>query len=87
MTCICFICLTVKKGSLSVVADDGVKVFATLGEGTVFGEISILNIAGNKVKLYQCQVSYNICSNLFMKHTFSLPLLQVIRMVTEEPPT
>lgn len=38
----------VKKGKLSVVADDGVTVFATLGEGAVFGELSILNIAGSK---------------------------------------
>lgn len=38
----------VKKGKLSVVADDGKTVFVTLGEGSVFGEISILNIAGNK---------------------------------------
>lgn len=37
-----------KKGKLSVVADDGKKVFATLSDGCVFGEISILNIAGNK---------------------------------------
>ena len=35
-----------KKGKLAVVADDGVKVFAHLLEGTVFGEISLLNIAG-----------------------------------------
>lgn len=37
-----------KKGKLAVVADDGTTVFATLEEGTVFGEISLLNIAGNK---------------------------------------
>ncbi len=36
----------IKKGKLSVVADDGKTVFATLGEGVVFGEISVLNIAG-----------------------------------------
>lgn len=29
----------VKRGSLSVVADDGKKVFATLGAGSVFGEV------------------------------------------------
>ncbi len=38
----------IKRGKLSVVADDGKTVFATLGDGVVFGEISILNIAGNK---------------------------------------
>lgn len=36
----------VKKGKLNVVADDSKTVFATLSEGSVFGEISILNIAG-----------------------------------------
>ncbi|XP_071516535.1 cyclic nucleotide-gated cation channel subunit A [Panulirus ornatus] len=38
----------VKRGKLSVVADDGKTVYATLGAGSVFGEVSILNIAGNK---------------------------------------
>lgn len=38
----------VKRGKLSVVADDGHTVFVTLGAGSVFGEVSILNIAGNK---------------------------------------
>uniref|UniRef100_A0AC34QSX1 Cyclic nucleotide-binding domain-containing protein n=1 Tax=Panagrolaimus sp. JU765 TaxID=591449 RepID=A0AC34QSX1_9BILA len=38
----------VKKGKLQVVADDGTTVFATLQEGAVFGELSILNIAGSK---------------------------------------
>ncbi|XP_055347738.1 cyclic nucleotide-gated cation channel alpha-3-like isoform X2 [Paramacrobiotus metropolitanus] len=38
----------VKRGCLSVVSDDGETVFATIGEGSVFGEISILNIAGIK---------------------------------------
>jgi len=35
-----------KRGKLAVVADDGETVYAILHEGTVFGEISILNIAG-----------------------------------------
>lgn len=38
----------VKKGFLSVVGDDGKTMFATLSEGSVFGEVSILNIVGNK---------------------------------------
>ena len=38
----------VKRGKLSVVGDDGKTVFATLSDGSVFGEVSILNIAGNK---------------------------------------
>lgn len=38
----------VKRGQLGVVSDDGRTIFATLREGSVFGEISILNIAGNK---------------------------------------
>ena len=42
----------VKRGKLSVVADDGKTTFATLGEGTVFGEISILNIAGRKLCVF-----------------------------------
>ena len=29
----------IKRGKLDVVADDGVKVFVTLGEGVVFGEL------------------------------------------------
>ena len=38
----------VKQGLLGVVSDDGKTTFATLREGCVFGEISLLNIAGNK---------------------------------------
>nr|CFW94217.1 Eka-cGMP gated channel alpha 5 protein [Euperipatoides kanangrensis] len=38
----------VKRGQLSVVADDGHTIFATLGVGTVFGELSLLNITGQK---------------------------------------
>lgn len=29
----------IKRGKLDVVADDGIKVFVTLGEGVVFGEL------------------------------------------------
>lgn len=38
----------VKRGSLNVVAEDGTTVFVTLKEGSVFGELSVLNIPGNK---------------------------------------
>ncbi len=42
----------IKRGRLSVVSDDGIKVFVTLEEGSVFGEISILNIPGLIRKLF-----------------------------------
>ncbi|XP_006799254.1 cyclic nucleotide-gated cation channel alpha-4 [Neolamprologus brichardi] len=38
----------IKEGKLAVVADDGVTEFAVLSDGNFFGEISILNIKGNK---------------------------------------
>ncbi|GAU95194.1 hypothetical protein RvY_06854 [Ramazzottius varieornatus] len=38
----------IKKGCLEVVSDDGEFVYVRLGEGSVFGEISLLNIAGIK---------------------------------------
>ncbi|XP_047525066.1 cyclic nucleotide-gated cation channel subunit A-like [Pieris napi] len=38
----------VKRGRLQVVADDGTTVLATLGAGSVFGEVSVLDIAGNR---------------------------------------
>lgn len=37
----------VKRGKLQVVSEDGKTVFVTLSDGAVFGEVSILNIAGN----------------------------------------
>ena len=39
----------IKRGKLDVVADDGEKVFVTLGDGVVFGELSIMNIPGSKM--------------------------------------
>ncbi|CAF0704862.1 unnamed protein product [Brachionus calyciflorus] len=39
----------IKKGLLDVVSDDGQKIFVTLKPGAFFGEISILNIPGNKI--------------------------------------
>lgn len=38
----------IKTGSLQVISPDGSKVFATLVAGAAFGEISILDIPGNK---------------------------------------
>ncbi|KAM8856158.1 cyclic nucleotide-gated channel alpha-4 [Spinachia spinachia] len=38
----------IREGKLAVVADDGVTQFAVLSESNFFGEISILNIKGNK---------------------------------------
>nr|CFW94214.1 Eka-cGMP gated channel alpha 2 protein [Euperipatoides kanangrensis] len=38
----------VKRGKLGVVSDDGATTFVTLSDGSVFGEVSILNITGNK---------------------------------------
>lgn len=38
----------VKNGNLNVVSDDGNTVFVTLKAGSFFGELSILNIPGNK---------------------------------------
>uniref|UniRef100_A0AAY4C2U2 Cyclic nucleotide-binding domain-containing protein n=2 Tax=Denticeps clupeoides TaxID=299321 RepID=A0AAY4C2U2_9TELE len=38
----------IKDGKLAVVADDGITQFVVLGEGSYFGEISILNIKGSK---------------------------------------
>lgn len=38
----------VKRGRLQVVADDGRTVLATLSAGSVFGEVSVLDIAGNR---------------------------------------
>ncbi len=38
----------IKMGSLQVVSPDGSQVYATLKTGAAFGEISILDIPGNK---------------------------------------
>ncbi|KAE9554653.1 hypothetical protein FO519_002140 [Halicephalobus sp. NKZ332] len=38
----------VKRGKLEVLTDDGQTTLATLQEGAVFGELSILNIAGSR---------------------------------------
>ncbi|XP_074839386.1 cyclic nucleotide-gated channel alpha-4 [Carettochelys insculpta] len=38
----------IREGQLAVVGDDGRTQYAVLGEGLYFGEISIINIKGNK---------------------------------------
>ena len=38
----------IKRGKIDVVNDDGSIVFVTLGEGVVFGELSIMNIPGRR---------------------------------------
>ena len=38
----------IKEGKLAVVADDGIKQFVVLSDGSYFGEISILGIKGSK---------------------------------------
>jgi hypothetical protein len=42
----------IKRGQLAVVSDDGNTTFVVLKEGSVFGEISILNIPGNHFLLF-----------------------------------
>ncbi|GCB83936.1 hypothetical protein scyTo_0024720 [Scyliorhinus torazame] len=42
----------IQDGRLAVVADDGVTQFAILEVGNYFGEISILNIAGNSLHVH-----------------------------------
>lgn len=37
----------IKEGKLAVVADDGIKQFVVLSDGSYFGEISILAIKGD----------------------------------------
>ena len=39
----------IKQGKIEVVNDDGTRTFVTLGEGVVFGELSIMNIPGSKM--------------------------------------
>ena len=39
----------IKRGKIDVVNEDGTVVFVTLGEGVVFGELSIMNIPGSKM--------------------------------------
>ena len=39
----------IKRGRLDVVSEDGAKVYVSLGNGVVFGELSIMNIPGSKM--------------------------------------
>lgn len=49
----------IKRGRLSVVSDDGSKVFVNLEEGSVFGEISILNIPGMRTNKKKRKISFD----------------------------
>ena len=46
----------IKKGKLDVVAPDGIKVFVTLGEGVVFGELRCLELYDNKKKFFRLRL-------------------------------
>uniref|UniRef100_A0A915DP61 Cyclic nucleotide-binding domain-containing protein n=1 Tax=Ditylenchus dipsaci TaxID=166011 RepID=A0A915DP61_9BILA len=59
----------VKRGMLQVVADDGGKVFATLSEGAVFGELSILNIAGSKTEIEEQQMCAQLATLTYLYST------------------
>lgn len=57
----------IKRGKLQVVSDDSETVFATLGEGVVFGEISVLNISGFVLSYLNNMLNkdYNIISIVY----------------------
>jgi len=44
----------IKRGQLGVVSDDGKTTFVVLKKGSVFGEISILNIPANQFVVFFC---------------------------------
>lgn len=49
----------IKRGILTVVDDDETTVYASLTDGTVFGEISILNIPGDCDTTYRNKIKRN----------------------------
>lgn len=62
----------VKRGKLSVVADDGKTVYATLGAGSVFGEVCIVSWPS----YVQC-LRWEMCSILTDVHVMSRALCVV----------
>ena len=64
----------IKRGQLSVVADDGTTVFATLTDGTVFGEISVLNIAGTLVHTISTHYKHIDNMRVFVQFHFYSPI-------------
>lgn len=71
----------IKEGKLAVVADDGVTQFCVLGDGSYFGEISILNIKGSKAGNRR---TANICS-IGYSDLFCLSKDDLMEALTEYP--
>lgn len=75
----------VKRGRLSVVGDDGTTVLATLGAGSVFGEVSVLEIAGNRtgnrrtanVRSIGKQPTINYSTSMKDKMSLSFPRFRI----------
>ncbi|XP_035385459.1 cyclic nucleotide gated channel subunit alpha 1a [Electrophorus electricus] len=71
----------IKEGKLAVVADDGITQFCVLGDGSYFGEISILNIKGSKAGNRR---TANICS-IGYSDLFCLSKDDLMEALTEYP--
>lgn len=64
----------VKRGRLQVVADDGFSVLATLGAGSVFGEV--------KLSIYTRKL-FQLTSNIFFSRSVSWTLRVIERVIVE----